>query len=259
MKIHGNWWEHIGEARSLRACSIALLLGLSFCGVNLSWTKNVVYAAGPHGGDDAYDFSWLDPDKKIYVLQNRKYSKSQRVLLSGMLGLGLSGPYVNATVIDPRIAYYLSEDFGIEAFFGFSMNSRSGTYDALVGASGVSAIPMIREIKNQMGLLAQWAPWYAKINVFNSIVYFDWYFSFGFGNLSTQLDTNTTVGGASTFLDQTFLAFYLGTGHQYHLSQNFFARIDLLGGFYRAPLLGNQGEDRWFSNYNFSFGVGYKL
>ena len=40
-----------------------------------------------------YDFSWLDPDKKIYVIQNRKYLKAKRALVSVLGGLGLSNPY----------------------------------------------------------------------------------------------------------------------------------------------------------------------
>jgi len=32
--------------------------------------------------DDEYNFNWLDPEKKIYVLQNRKFLKGGHVLLS---------------------------------------------------------------------------------------------------------------------------------------------------------------------------------
>src|SRR3954465_6960282 len=36
--------------------------------------------------DDEYSFNWLDPDKKIYVLQNRRYLKAERAELSVLVG-----------------------------------------------------------------------------------------------------------------------------------------------------------------------------
>ena len=35
---------------------------------------------------DLYNFSWLDKDKEIYVLQNRKFKKVNRFYLSGGFG-----------------------------------------------------------------------------------------------------------------------------------------------------------------------------
>ena len=33
------------------------------------------------GEENVYDFLWLDPDKKVYVLQNREFKKKKRVLI----------------------------------------------------------------------------------------------------------------------------------------------------------------------------------
>ena len=40
--------------------------------------------------DDEFNFSWLDPDKKVYVLQNRKYRKKNRFAIFLTGGLNLS-------------------------------------------------------------------------------------------------------------------------------------------------------------------------
>ena len=84
-----------------------------------------------------YNFNWLDPDKKIYVLQNRKYLKTNRVLFSGMTGVGTSNAYRKVYNFDFRMAYSFSEEFGIEGFFQFSKNSVVKIYspNPLAGSS----------------------------------------------------------------------------------------------------------------------------
>ncbi|OFZ21506.1 MAG: hypothetical protein A2X94_08955 [Bdellovibrionales bacterium GWB1_55_8] len=215
-------------------------------------------ASESKSGSDEYSFNWLDPDKKIYVLQNRRYSKANRLLVSAMGGMGASNPYRTSTVLEPRVAYYVSDSIGFEAFYSMSSNRENATFEALQ-LSAPNALPVVREVRSQAGLLAHWVPWYAKINVFNQILYFDWYFSGGIGTMQTALDTRTVAGSAAQFVDQNLSAFFAGTGHQYHLSQSWTVRLDFMGAFYRSPLMGTTGPSTWFSNYNFGVGLGYRL
>ncbi len=206
------------------------------------------------GDDDEYNFSWLDPDKKIYVLQNRKYQKAGRVLFSGMLGVGWSNPYRDTFNIDPRVAFYVSESFGVEFFYEFVSNSENNTYQALKDAAPNTA-PLVREIKNQYGALAHWVPWYAKINFFNEILYFDWYLEGGLGGINSQVVD--AIHNASNPTQQNLMAIFVGTGQQYHLSQHWLVRLDVLGSFYSAQVDGTSGDKKWFSNYNFTAGIGF--
>ncbi len=214
-------------------------------------------ATAPAQGNDEYSFDWLDPEKKIYVLQNRKYLKTNRPVLSLMIGPGLTGAYQNRFNLDPRLAYYINESWGIEGFYTKSFNTENSDLKALKNAT--TTLPLIREVQSQLGILVHWVPWYAKINVFNSILYFDWYFSGGLGSIGTGLDTRASSTAPANIIRQDFFALYLGTGHQYHLSEHFLVRLDFMGSYYSAPLFGNTGESTWFSNYNFSFGVGLRL
>ena len=116
---------------------------------------------------EEYDFSWLDPDKKIYVLQNRRYRKAEHPTFSILGGMGLSGAYRTTYDFEGRAAYYFTEALGVEALFNWNINRSNSTFDALNQAS-TGTLPTIREIKNQVAGLFQWAPWYAKINVFNA-------------------------------------------------------------------------------------------
>jgi len=209
-------------------------------------------------GDDEYNFSWLDPDKKISVLQNRKFQKKGKALFSIMGGMGWSNPYRDTLTFDPRVAYYFAENWGIEVFYNIISNKENTTIKALK-ASSSSAIPNIREIRSQYGALLHWAPWYAKINVFNKILYFDWYFEGGLGVVGTYLDTNTLVSGSPSFKPEDKTAFFLGTGHQFHITQQFGVRLDVLAAYYKALDQGETGNSVYFSNYQFSFGLGLRL
>ena len=215
--------------------------------------------------DDNYNFSWLDPEKKIYVLQNRKYRKAERLQLFALGGIGLGETYRTAYQFQPRMAYWFNEDFGIEAFYSVRWNNQNNAYRALVQASGSGATPLIREVNNEVGALFNWAPWYAKINVFNSVLYFDWYFSLGLGSMSTQIGPRTSTDAVygPQWQKQNLFAIYLGTGQLFHLSEMFSLRLDLIGHFYSAPiyggLTGSAENKSIFSSFSFDTGIGIKL
>jgi outer membrane beta-barrel protein len=207
---------------------------------------------------DSYNFSWLDPDKKIYVLQNRKYAKANRAMVSVLGGIGWSNPYRNVRAVEPRLALYFSEQFGIEILYSKLYNSDNTTFKALL-ASSPTTLPLLREIRSQLGGLVHWAPWYAKINVFNQILYFDWGFEFGVGRLEavTLARASTSDPFVATSDNQT--AFFAGTTQQYFLTQDWSVRLDILGAFYNATYDRNSGDKTWFSNFQFGAGLGYRL
>jgi outer membrane beta-barrel protein len=233
------------------------------------WVVGIVLVVGMAGArntqaddfsksEDEYSFNWLDPDKKIYVLQNRKYLKSNRLLLSVMGGVGFSNPYRSTYNVDPRMSYYFNETWGIEVFYTLTGNSPNTVLDALQRASP-NTLPNIREIRAQYGGMLHYVPWYAKINVFNSILYFDWYFGAGAGTVQTYVDTRTQVSAPSNFLEQDMFSLFFCTGHQFHLSQSWVVRIDVTGAFYQAPINGTAGDTAWYSNYNFGVGIGLRI
>jgi len=242
----------------LKLWSAAALLFCSLC-----LDINAVFAAE----DDEYNFSWLDPEKKIYVLQNRRYRKAGAAQIFAMGGLSLGDPYRTVVQVQPRFGYWFSETMGFEAFYSARFHSLNNSYLALERAitSGGTNSPYIREVKSQVGLLFNWAPWYAKINVFNSILYFDWYFSVGLGSLTTDIGPKRKDDAASTafWSSENLFAVYLGTGHLFHLNEHWKVRLDLLGHFYSAGvytgIAGAPGDRAIYSNFAFNIGLGYKL
>ena len=245
MNTNGN-----SSGRFLTHIILVLLATLWLAVVAVSWADEADAAERESG---EYNFNWLDPDKKIYVLQNRRYLKAGKILVSADLGVGISNPYRQSFVIDPRITYYFSESLGIELFYTTFTNSANSTIDA-ISAATPGLVPVIREIKSQYGGMIQWVPWYAKINVFNQILYFDWYFSGGLGQLTTNL-----IDPAKGNSTENLFAGFLGTGHQYHVTESFVVRLDFTGAFYNAPIGGSSGGKTWFSNYTFGIGAGFRL
>jgi len=215
--------------------------------------------------DDDYNFSWLDPDKKIYVLQNRKFRKAGAAQIFVLGGMGLGETYRKAFQYQPRLGYWFNEDFGLEAFYTGRSNTANSAYGSLARALGSGTSPYIREIDNQVGVLFNWAPWYAKINVFNTILYFDWYFSVGAGSMGTEVGPRTKADSPALWTTENLFAVYLGSGHIFHVSERFMVRLDFLVHFYSAAIdggnsaTGASNDKAIFSNTSLNLGIGLKL
>jgi outer membrane beta-barrel protein len=229
----------------------------------VSWSPSASAASESATPSDEYSFSWLDKDKKIYVLQNRRYTKAGRVLLSAGGGVGSSNPYRDIRHVEARLAFFPWESLGFEALYSKTFNSENATFDAL---QAKSVMPFVREINSTMGAMVHWVPWYAKINVFNRVLYFDWGFQAGLAQIDATAkykfgsDVNTDPIRSS---DDDQQAFLLGTTQQFFLSHHWSLRLDVLGSFFKgAYKTGDSAissETTWFSNFQYGLSLGYRL
>ena len=211
------------------------------------------------GEKGEYDFSWLDPEKKIYVVQNRKYTKAKHMemMLSG--GFGMGQPYRSTWVMVPRLAYYFSESWGLSALGVFAANSENSNILELKQISA-SSFPNVRDVKSFVGGGAVWVPFYAKINTFNRIFYIDWHWEAGLASVSTQVDLNTSATGDPRLQFDNYMGFYWGTGQKFFVSKNFAVRLDLLGLYYKPNIVQRgvaQTTTQTTSNYYLTLGASY--
>lgn len=210
---------------------------------------------------DEYDFSWLDPDKKIYVVQNRKYTKAQHLELSTSFGVGMGETYRTQRSWAVRGIFYLSEHFAVT---GFLLNNTNSENDTLVQLKAVSnRVPEVRDTNRYMGGSVMWLPFYGKLNMFNQIFYLDWHFEAGLGQAQTELDTNTSSTGSAVITKDNFSAFHWGSGWKFFITRHWAARLDFLATYYKATngLTNSSGasiatEDT-YDNYYLTLGVGY--
>lgn len=200
------------------------------------------------------NYTWLQDGQKIYVLQNRIYPKEGHLQLHLLGGFAKQSSYRASNSLDARANYYFTEELGFEVFYQKFLNRNNNTFRAI---ESTSVRPDVLEVQNQTGALFHWAPWYAKINIFNTIVYFDWYLAAGAGRVNVDAIPGSSQGG--TARNTSYTAYYFGTGHQYHLTETWMLRLDFTNAWFQAPLRAVSGAKTWTTNSTFEFGVGIKL
>lgn len=217
--------------------------------------------AGISNEKGEYDFSWLDPEKKIYVVQNRKYTKAKKMEFSASGGFGFGEPYRSSWVFVPRASYYFNEDWGISALGLMASNSENKNIRVLKTESA-SALPSIRDVRGFVGGSVVWVPFYAKINTFNKILYIDWAFEAGVASVSSEIDLNTNANNPPSVVTDSKVGFFWGTSQKFFINRNFAIRWDLLGVFYKAQVA-SQGlltsATETLNNYYFTVGASFSF
>ena len=77
----------------------------------------VTKAFGAEG--DSYKFKWLDPKKKVYVLQNKIFPNKGSVYLNAGYGFSSLSAFNSARVMNFNIGHFFNEQWGIEGFFNY--------------------------------------------------------------------------------------------------------------------------------------------
>ncbi len=143
---------------------------------------------------DLYDFLWLDPDKKVYVLQNKLFKKKNSFFVDVSLLQGISSSFQNVMGFQGRVGYFFAEEWGVELLYNGYSNSNNVDYDNVRAANPSEPIePFIRRFNSSIGALVTWAPIYGKMNIYNKIFYFDWSFSGGLGSIDAESNKNTVT------------------------------------------------------------------
>lgn len=213
--------------------------------------------------DDTYSFTWLDPDKEVYVLQNRKYRKIGKLHLNLGAGITTSGAFVDAKTFQGRAGYFFTENWGFEGIYAVNSGSENGTAASLRNDGASGSVPFRRIVDNYMGGMVLWSPFYAKINTFNTIIYLDWVIGLGYATLE---ETNNNIEfirdpNDDTPTTESHSGLMWDTGLKFYLSQNFEVRTDLTVIHYKAnkPTRTGPGESTYYSNWDFSVSLGYRF
>jgi outer membrane beta-barrel protein len=236
-----------------------LSFSLSICSfIFLGQLTSTIAAEG-----DTYSFSWLDPDKEVFVLQNRKFRKAGRLHLNIGAGLTTSGAFVDATTFQGRAGYFFKEDWGFEVVYSLNSGEENSTALSLRNEGSSGSVPFRRIVDNYMGGMVLWSPFYAKINTFNTIIYLDWIIGAGIAKLeetNNLIEFTTTPGNdVGTTLSHTGIMW--DTGLKFYINQNFDVRMDLTVVHYKADKAVRNGtaESTYYSNWDLAFSLGYSF
>ncbi len=209
------------------------------------------------GEDSTYDFAWLDPDKKVYVLQNRKFFKNRKIHVSLGGGITTSGAFVDSNNIQGRVGYFFSEDWGFEGVFSKNSGKENVTAES-VRQSGT--IPFRRVVDDYMGGMILWSPFYGKVNTFGAIVYFDWILGLGYGKLNEHNNKEAVVNRINeTDKNESHSGIMWTTGLKFYLSQSWYVRFDVTTMHYKAlspAAITTGGKQKYYSNYDLALSLG---
>ena len=207
-----------------------------------------------------YDFSWLDPDKEVYVLQNRKFRKKGNFHLNAGYGVTTSGAFVGARSVQGRAGYFFKEEWGIEGIYAKNNGSENEAAQSVRNVGGAGSTPFRRIVDHYYGAFVLWAPFYGKLNTFNKILYFDWLIGLGLGKME-EANNKDSVRKGYTVPDvkESHNTYMWETGFKFYYNEYFHIRLDLTGQHYkatRARYINTSDSTGWYSNYDVTMSLG---
>ncbi len=214
---------------------------------------------------DTYDFTWLDPDKEVYVLQNRKFRKKGNLSVHAGGGKTTSGAFVDSMTLQGRANYFFLEEWGIEFLYAKNSGKENSTALSVRNPGGPGSRPFRRIITDYQAVMALWSPFYAKINTFNQILYFDWIFGLGLASLNEHNNRQEfESGGVGNFAEQNekHNGAIWEIGLQFYVNPSWDLRLDFTGTHYQAQKglsASGTGDKTYYANFDLSLSLGYRF
>ncbi len=186
----------------------------------------IVAIAAQAGEKDLYDFNWLDPDKTVYVLQNKLFRKEKRIYIGVGYIFNDKSNFQDSNGINLKTSYFFDEEWAVEASFQKYSNSNNASFANVKFVNG--SVPFVRRFNSGISAHLIWSPFYGKINTFNQIFYFDWSFGVGYSRINAEsnvlnVDDKAT---ANQFDEEDYNAISLKSTFTFHINQSINFNID---------------------------------
>ena len=206
---------------------------------------------------DVKKIRWFDQKNKVYVLQNRVHKKKGRILLNLGVIKGLENDYQDTLGFLFGGQYYWTENFGLGFSYRVYGHSDNNAYELLKKLNGVT--PFLRREKELVGVKFLWSPFYGKINTFNQITYFDWYFGTGLGFLKSESNSDSfkNSSGTNTFKSEKNVTLLLKSGLKFYLTDTLDLRVEYLQKVFTAPTGLSKKDLRFKADLSLSVGFSF--
>jgi outer membrane beta-barrel protein len=207
------------------------------------------------GEEDLYDFLWLDPDKSVYVLQNKLHPKDNSFYVDLGYMMNMTSTFQETNGAQIKLGYFLNEDWAIEFSHLKYSNADNSTLKSVESVAGLA--PFIRRPLSSSTIFAVWSPFYGKINTFNQIYYFDW--SFGVGTGAYKMESNLETAELKTenrFEDENYTPIQLKTTFKFHINKSLNIGLELLNTNFEAGTPKNPKSKSWDQNNELIFSIG---
>lgn len=211
------------------------------------------------GEESLYDFLWLDPDKKVYVLQNKLYKKEKSVYFDLGYIANLTSKFQDTNGFAVKGGYYFHEEFGIELFYHQYANRNNDDFRNVQLING--AVPFVRRMNDTFGAVAIWSPFYGKINTFNQIFYFDWSFGAGVSQVNTDSNIKSVrINNApNKYEKKSYTGGVLKTKLKFHLKENVHLGLEYMNSYYMAPGPKDPKNDKLRTNTDVILSIGFSF
>lgn len=209
------------------------------------------------GEKDLYEFLWLDPDKSVYVLQNKVHPKDNSFYVDLGYASNQTSNFQDTTGAQLKAGYYFKEEYAIE-FSYMQWNNSNNTAFKSVGAVNGAEPFVVRPVSNA-SVFFIWSPFYGKINNFNEIYYFDWSFGVGTGqfNVESSLDSNIeSPNSPNVYKDETFIPVQLKTNVKFHVNKRVHVGLEFLNTNFQTATPSSPNTEKWRQNNDLVFSIG---
>ena len=210
--------------------------------------------------DSVYDFSWLDQDKEVYVLQNRKFRKAGDFYVGGTFEKNTNQAFIDSYGASFLAGFFFKEDWGIEFIYNVSSGDTNNTFTLSRDAGSVA---YYRKVDSYMGAMLMWSPFYSKINTFNKVFYYDWLFGVGLASVNTTNNAEEFyVSSSDELTKESSMGAIWTTGMRFYINESWSLRLDFraLHTSVERPKSRTPGDGKekvWFHNYDIGAGINY--
>ncbi len=211
------------------------------------------------GEKDLYNFEWLDPDKVVYVLQNKVFEKKFTWYLNFGYGFSTDSDFQDTKTLQGKTGFFATEEWGIELLYSTVTNKDNQTMDNI--STNIDSVPFVRRLKSYYGGAIIFAPFYGKINTFNQIFYFDWNFGLG----ATQMNGETNMisfnnqDKNNTYTVENKTGILFKSELRFYVTELINLNIDLIKMFYSVNSLRNPGQKLLLDYTDLIFSLGISI
>ncbi len=192
------------------------------------------------------DKYWSAKDTDFTVVQNRTYTKANKVYLSLSYGPLVNDAYSYGRHTNFAGGYYFNERFGVELAHEVGNLKDSDSTDVFLNRNGFAPDYNTFESYTSVNFIV--VPFYAKMSFWDrKIMYFDMQFAAGLGNLKYQIQKSApfnpnTQSRTPNPEDATTMAYNLDVTQQLFFHENFAIRLDVKNKWSK------QRKERYFIN-----------
>jgi outer membrane beta-barrel protein len=209
--------------------------------------------------EDLYDFLWLDPDKAVYVLQNKIHKKENSFFLAGGFASSMNTDFQTTQGASVEVGYWLNETLALSLQHSVFSSKNDEAYKNITRVNNIE--PFVRRAQSYTNLWFHWSPFYGKINTFNRIYYFDVGFALGLGalNMESNLRTLDDTNVVGVYDPESFTSLGAKGFVKFYPSERTFISIELINNTYKAYSPGNQTNKQFKHLRDFTINFGFKF